>query len=54
MKTSLSENNVINSSEMENVAENDSTDEIVDSEDELADFCAQFFGQNPAIESTYL
>ena len=29
-------------------------DECTDSEDEFADFVGRIFGQNPAVESTYL
>ena len=44
---------VVNSDVMEEM-DDQTMDENTDSEDELADFVARIFGQNPVIESTHL
>ena len=45
---------VVNPEVMKEMDVNQTIEENTDREDELADFCAELFGQNPAIESTYL
>ena len=45
---------VVNPEVMKEMDVNQTIDENKDSEDELADFYAELFGQNPAIESTHL